>query len=70
MGVRVNADYQLDALESPRYKPLSTPMGGTGSWIGVLDEYKGKTHLSISLHLSLLPNCGCHMTSSFLLLLL
>jgi len=80
--VKVNADYQLGHLESPRRqasghtyrgliemgKPILN-MGGTAPQIVVLDEYKGKSQWSISTHLSLLPNYGCCMTSSFMLLL-
>lgn len=33
------------------------------SWAGVQTKYNGQSELSTSPRLSLLPDCGCHVTS-------
>lgn len=83
MSVRLNLDCQPEGIKSVyenkclrmsereiRLMEVGRPalhLSGTTPWAGELNEQKGESELSPSIHYSLLPDCGGHVTSCLLL---
>lgn len=83
MSVRLNLDCQPEGIKSAyenkclrmserviRLMEAGRPalnLSGTIPWARELNEQKGESELSPSIHYSLLPDCGGHVTSCLLL---